>query len=128
MYTLLLLVHYTLINYCVLLLDLQVTGEPVGEVRAVSGMHERKAEMARFADAFVALPGIYTHTIVYTQFYSLVNISETNYACVIVFPSIELAGGYGTLEELLEIITWAQLGIHKKPVNSKLSFVHSRCF
>jgi len=57
--TLLLLVHCTLINYCVLLLDLQVTGEPVGEVRAVSGMHERKAEMARFADAFVALPGIY---------------------------------------------------------------------
>ncbi|AQK88981.1 carboxy-lyase [Zea mays] len=63
------------------LMPIEVTGEPVGEVRAVSGMHERKAEMARFADAFVALPG-----------------------------------GYGTLEELLEIITWAQLGIHKKPV------------
>ena len=26
------------------------------------------------------------------------------------------AGGYGTLEELLEVITWAQLGIHHKPV------------
>jgi predicted Rossmann-fold nucleotide-binding protein len=25
-------------------------------------------------------------------------------------------GGYGTMEELLEMITWAQLGIHKKPV------------
>ncbi|KAG8375690.1 hypothetical protein BUALT_Bualt10G0126600 [Buddleja alternifolia] len=25
-----------------------------------------------------------------------------------------LPGGYGTLEELLEMITWAQLGIHKK--------------
>lgn len=36
---------------------LQVTGEPVGEVKAVSGMHERKAEMARYADAFIALPG-----------------------------------------------------------------------
>ncbi|KAF4366541.1 hypothetical protein G4B88_023890 [Cannabis sativa] len=24
-------------------------------------------------------------------------------------------GGYGTLEELLEVITWAQLGIHDKP-------------
>ncbi|OAY77481.1 Cytokinin riboside 5'-monophosphate phosphoribohydrolase LOG [Ananas comosus] len=63
------------------LMPREVTGEPVGEVRAVSGMHERKAEMARYADAFIALPG-----------------------------------GYGTLEELLEIITWAQLGIHKKPV------------
>ena len=27
-----------------------------------------------------------------------------------------LTGGYGTLEELLEVITWAQLGIHDKPV------------
>ncbi|XP_004291058.1 PREDICTED: cytokinin riboside 5'-monophosphate phosphoribohydrolase LOG8 [Fragaria vesca subsp. vesca] len=29
---------------------------------------------------------------------------------------IALPGGYGTLEETLEMITWAQLGIHKKPV------------
>jgi hypothetical protein len=43
-----------------------------------------------------------------------------------------LLGGYGTLEELLEVITWAQLGIHNKPVgllnvdgyyDSLLSFV-----
>ncbi|MBA0642945.1 hypothetical protein Gotri_023268 [Gossypium trilobum] len=59
----------------------QITGVTVGEVRAVSDMHQRKAEMARQADAFIALPG-----------------------------------GYGTLEELLEVITWAQLGIHHKPV------------
>jgi len=32
----------------------------------------------------------------------------------------ELTGGYGTLEELLEVITWAQLGIHSKPVSSIL--------
>ncbi|KAK1262720.1 Cytokinin riboside 5'-monophosphate phosphoribohydrolase LOG3 [Acorus gramineus] len=29
---------------------------------------------------------------------------------------IALPGGYGTLEELLEVITWSQLGIHNKPV------------
>nr|XP_019704701.1 cytokinin riboside 5'-monophosphate phosphoribohydrolase LOG-like [Elaeis guineensis] len=29
---------------------------------------------------------------------------------------IALPGGYGTFEELLEVLTWAQLGIHKKPV------------
>ncbi|KAL0755969.1 hypothetical protein Bca101_093637 [Brassica carinata] len=57
-----------------------LTGEAVGEVRAVADMHQRKAEMARHSDAFIALPG-----------------------------------GYGTLEELLEVITWAQLGIHDKP-------------
>ncbi|KAK4345724.1 hypothetical protein RND71_035900 [Anisodus tanguticus] len=74
-----------------------LTGETVGEVKAVAGMHQRKAEMARHSDAFIALPG-----------------------------------GYGTLEELLEVITWAQLGIHDKPVgllnvdgyyNSLLSFI-----
>ncbi|CAA3033641.1 cytokinin riboside 5 -monophosphate phosphoribohydrolase LOG1-like [Olea europaea subsp. europaea] len=79
------------------LMPTEITGEPVGEVRAVSGMHQRKAEMAKQADAFIALPG-----------------------------------GYGTLEELLEVITWAQLGIHDKPVgllnvdgyyNSLLSFI-----
>lgn len=79
------------------LMPREITGESIGEVRAVSGMHQRKAEMARQADAFIALPG-----------------------------------GYGTLEELLEVITWAQLGIHDKPVgllnvdgyyNSLLSFI-----
>ncbi|CAA6656082.1 unnamed protein product [Spirodela intermedia] len=59
----------------------QVTGETVGEVKVVDGMHQRKAEMSRHSDAFIALPG-----------------------------------GYGTLEELLEVISWAQLGIHRKPV------------
>ncbi|KAI8548929.1 hypothetical protein RHMOL_Rhmol07G0311500 [Rhododendron molle] len=79
------------------LMPREITGETVGEVRPVSDMHQRKAEMARQADAFIALPG-----------------------------------GYGTLEELLEVITWAQLGIHDKPVgllnvdgfyNSLLCFV-----
>jgi uncharacterized protein (TIGR00730 family) len=49
--------------------------------RAHPGLSERKAAMARRADAFVALPG-----------------------------------GMGTLEELFEILTWSQLGIHGKPV------------
>ncbi|MCO5550102.1 hypothetical protein L7F22_003581 [Adiantum nelumboides] len=60
---------------------LQMAEEAIGEMRVVADMHERKAEMARQADAFIAMPG-----------------------------------GYGTLEELLEMITWSQLGIHDKPV------------
>jgi hypothetical protein len=29
---------------------------------------------------------------------------------------VALPGGYGTFEEVLEVITWSQLGIHHKPV------------
>jgi len=47
----------------------------------VNTMHERKTEMAKRSESFIALPG-----------------------------------GYGTFEELFEVICWSQLGIHEKPI------------
>lgn len=47
----------------------------------VDTLHDRKLEMLRRSDAFVALPG-----------------------------------GFGTLDEIGEVLTWSQIGIHHKPV------------
>ena len=49
-------------------------------LEVVRTMHERKARMAKLADAFLILPG-----------------------------------GYGTLDEMMEIVTWKQLRLHAKP-------------
>uniref|UniRef100_A0A1S4DX17 Cytokinin riboside 5'-monophosphate phosphoribohydrolase n=1 Tax=Cucumis melo TaxID=3656 RepID=A0A1S4DX17_CUCME len=39
------------------LMNKEITGETVGEIRPVDNMHQRKAEMARHSDCFIALPG-----------------------------------------------------------------------
>jgi len=62
------------------LVDKEVAHMGLTELRVVSSMHERKAQMAELSDGFIALPG-----------------------------------GMGTLEELAEILTWGQLGLHRKP-------------
>jgi uncharacterized protein (TIGR00730 family) len=63
------------------LVDREFAHRGLTQLIEVDSMHERKAEMARRADAFLVLPG-----------------------------------GLGTLDELCEILTWALLGIHDKPV------------
>ena len=63
------------------LMDREVAHMGLTELRVVQTMHERKALMAAYSDAFVAMPG-----------------------------------GFGTLDEINEIITWNQLGIIRKPV------------
>ncbi len=55
--------------------------EDVTELIITDDMHQRKMEMFKRSDAFVALPG-----------------------------------GIGTLEELVEQLTWSQLGRHQKPI------------
>ena len=62
------------------LADKEVAYTDLHDLRIVGSMHERKAAIARIADAFIALPG-----------------------------------GFGTMDEIFEAITWAQLGIHQKP-------------
>lgn len=64
--------------------------------------------MANQADAFIALPG--------NRITLSLNRSPPFRAFTDSCSSRGHLGGYGTLEELLEVVTWAQLGIHDKPV------------
>jgi uncharacterized protein (TIGR00730 family) len=63
------------------MVDREMAHRGVTELRIVRTLHERKAVMAEYSDAFIALPG-----------------------------------GLGTLEELAEVVSWAQLGLHAKPI------------
>lgn len=62
------------------LVDRELAHPGASELVVVDSMHERKAQMAQRAEAFIALPG-----------------------------------GAGTLEEITEQWTWAQLTLHDKP-------------
>ena len=63
------------------LVDRELAHPGLTALHVVDTLHERKAEMADLADAFIALPG-----------------------------------GLGTLEELSEVVSWAQLELHRKPI------------
>jgi uncharacterized protein (TIGR00730 family) len=61
--------------------SLEVEHKGLTEIIHVHSMHERKMQMFRRSDAFVAFPG-----------------------------------GFGTMDETFEMITWHQLGMHQKPI------------
>jgi uncharacterized protein (TIGR00730 family) len=71
------------------LIGREIAHAGVTEMKIVETMHERKAEMFKASDAFVAFPG-----------------------------------GFGTMEEFFEMLTWKQMGIHSKPI----VFVNSHGF
>jgi uncharacterized protein (TIGR00730 family) len=62
------------------IVDKEVAHYNISELHIVKSMHERKALMAKLADAFIAMPG-----------------------------------GFGTIDEIFEVMTWNQLEIIKKP-------------
>jgi uncharacterized protein (TIGR00730 family) len=62
------------------LVDREIAHAHLTQLHVVDSMHERKAQMSRLADGFLALPG-----------------------------------GFGTLDEFFEAVTWTQLGVHRKP-------------
>jgi uncharacterized protein (TIGR00730 family) len=61
------------------------------------------------ADKEIAHPGL-THLHLVESMHERKALMET-----LANGFIALPGGFGTLEEILEIVTWIQLGLHRKP-------------
>ena len=53
----------------------------------------------------------YGRTVIVEDMHTRKRLMSEYSDCFIVLP-----GGYGTLEELFEVVTWSQLGIHAKPI------------
>lgn len=61
--------------------DREIAHTGLSDLHITESMHERKAQMERLSEGFIALPG-----------------------------------GFGTLDEFCEIVTWSMLGYHARPV------------
>ncbi len=73
-----------------------------GEVIGVIPTHLKKAEVAH-----EGLTKLYETQDMHTRKALLENLSDV----FVIIP-----GGFGTLDEFFEILTWKQLGIHNKPI------------
>jgi predicted Rossmann-fold nucleotide-binding protein len=86
---------------CADLAPVELSGPSVGTVRVVPNMHQRKAMMARLPRR--------RYCLYLTRLRLRLQAEHAD-------AFIALPGGYGTLEEVLEAITWHQLGFSAKPV------------
>lgn len=89
----------------------------------------RAGLMGRVADACLAaggevtgvIPvGLFDREVVHRGLTELVEVRTMHERKTVMFERsdafVALPGGFGTLEELAEVITWAQIGVHRKPI------------
>jgi uncharacterized protein (TIGR00730 family) len=108
--------------------------EEMGETLALAGLHlvygaGKTGLMGAVANGALAAGGAVTGVITsYLNLPQLIHSGLTHLEVVenmhqrkarmseLADAFIALPGGYGTFEELFEVLTWAQLGLHDKPI------------
>jgi hypothetical protein len=81
----------------------------VADAALAGGAHAIGVLPELLADREIAHDGLTEFVLVSTMHERKARMAELADAFIV------LPGGYGTLEELLEVVTWAQLGLHAKP-------------
>ncbi len=89
----------------------------------------RAGLMGRVADACLAnggavtgvIPiGLFDREVAHHGVTELIEVRTMHERKTIMFERsdafVALPGGFGTLEEIAEVITWAQIGVHRKPI------------
>lgn len=96
----------------------EVSGEPVGEVRVVDDMHQRKALMAAKADAFLCLPGGYgtLEVKLFTDFRLSTNRKVVSYSsrcrlCIYFLPSSSIASIWVPMIEVYRLAVPCSLDV-----------------
>ncbi|OIQ28993.1 MAG: Rossman fold protein, TIGR00730 family [Bacteroidetes bacterium MedPE-SWsnd-G2] len=85
----------------------------MGEV--AKGALDHKGEVVGVIPEFLKLKEVVHHGL--TELHTTNNMHERKLKIQEVSDAfITLPGGFGTFEELFEIITWSQLGLHQKPI------------
>lgn len=97
-------------------LGLVYGGSSVGLMRVVAD-----AALAKGGEVIGVLPrGLFRREVAHTDLTELREVGSMHERKALMADLsdgfIALPGGYGTFDELFEITTWAQIGIHSKPV------------
>jgi uncharacterized protein (TIGR00730 family) len=80
-----------------------------------NGALERGGEVTGVIPGYFNTPQLAHHGLTRLEVVETIHIRKARLA-ELADAFIALPGGYGTFEEFFEILTWAQIGLHKKPI------------
>lgn len=80
-----------------------------------NGALENGGEVTGVIPSYFNTPQLAHHSLTRLEVVETIHVRKARLA-ELADAFIALPGGYGTFEEFFEILTWAQIGLHKKPI------------